>query len=590
MKKVLLILASLLMVGAAVAQPVISGGTPVVNGVSTGGTGLTTLATGRIPYGNGTLALASDANLAWLNSLLTAPISDKGGQVFNVKAYGAVGNGSHDDTAAINSAIAAIPSTGGTVFFPAGVYLISSGLSSGSVTTTFEGAGGVIDTGSRRASTTILKAAAMNATAISLVSNGSGVVGLQIDGQAGNSGDGILINTNRAWCRDVTVSNMGRYGIFIGGSNSTNSNSWILDHVLVSTNVSHGLFVDSSSYDAGAGLSMNVVANSNGGDGFRFDREQADLLLHCVSEGNTGAGVHFVNAQRSSVVGGDYEANATNQNISIESTASDILIQPNTVTGTITNSSTTTMALIPGTPITVPNGGTGLATLTAGYIPVGNGTSAFGSSSSLIWDGTHLGLAVGALSASGHSRIEISDSGKAPSLTSAASGTFQFGTSGGIIVGAVDDTSPWGVWLQTKNLNADGITYPIVLNPLGGNVGIGTRSPAAKLAVNGGVHVGGDSDPGDNNLLVDGYSAIAVGGNVASGTTITPTGAIFHVTGVTAIATINLPFTGFTGSITIIPDGIFATTTAGNIALISTAVVSKVLIMTYDGTKWYPSY
>jgi hypothetical protein len=36
-------------------------------------------------------------------------------------------------------------------------------------------------------------------------------------------------------------------------------------------------------------------------------------------------------------------------------------------------------------------------------------------------------------------------------------------------------------------------------------VGIDTPTPAAKLAINGGVHVGGDSDPGDNNLLVDGF-------------------------------------------------------------------------------------
>lgn len=38
----------------------------------------------------------------------------------------------------------------------------------------------------------------------------------------------------------------------------------------------------------------------------------------------------------------------------------------------------------------------------------------------------------------------------------------------------------------------------------GGSVGIGTSTHSAKLSVNGGVHVGGDSDPGDNNLLVDG--------------------------------------------------------------------------------------
>ncbi|NEP52526.1 MAG: hypothetical protein F6K65_28495, partial [Moorea sp. SIO3C2] len=37
-----------------------------------------------------------------------------------------------------------------------------------------------------------------------------------------------------------------------------------------------------------------------------------------------------------------------------------------------------------------------------------------------------------------------------------------------------------------------------------GNVGIGTTTPGAKLSINGGLHVGGDSDPGDNNLLVDG--------------------------------------------------------------------------------------
>jgi hypothetical protein len=42
----------------------------------------------------------------------------------------------------------------------------------------------------------------------------------------------------------------------------------------------------------------------------------------------------------------------------------------------------------------------------------------------------------------------------------------------------------------------------------GGNVGIGTTSPSAKLSINGGLHVGGDSDPGDNNLLVDGTGTI----------------------------------------------------------------------------------
>lgn len=37
-----------------------------------------------------------------------------------------------------------------------------------------------------------------------------------------------------------------------------------------------------------------------------------------------------------------------------------------------------------------------------------------------------------------------------------------------------------------------------------GNVGIGFATPLSKCAINGGLHVGGESNAGDNNLLVDG--------------------------------------------------------------------------------------
>lgn len=84
-----------------------------------------------------------------------------------------------------------------------------------------------------------------------------------------------------------------------------------------------------------------------------------------------------------------------------------------------------------------------------------------------------------------------------------------------------------------------------------------------------------------------------VGANVASAGTITPTGPVFHVTGAVAIATINVPTNTLPSPmITIIPDGAFTWTTAGNIALAGTAVVSKALSFYYDSgtTKWYPSY
>jgi hypothetical protein len=124
----------------------------------------------------------------------------------------------------------------------------------------------------------------------------------------------------------------------------------------------------------------------------------------------------------------------------------------------------------------------------------------------------------------------------------------------------------------------------------------------------------------NTNETVIGYNAIGIGSNtttignsstlatkvfgvqasgqvaptIASATTIAPTTSIVFVSGNISIATITPP-TGIAttgGQITIIPTGVWSTTTAGNIALVTTTVVSKALIMTYDAAtlKWYPSY
>lgn len=55
-------------------------------------------------------------------------LEDKGGEVFNVKAYGAKGDGTTDDTAAINAAYAAATAVKGTVYFPCGTYLLTSAI------------------------------------------------------------------------------------------------------------------------------------------------------------------------------------------------------------------------------------------------------------------------------------------------------------------------------------------------------------------------------------------------------------------------------------------------------------------------------
>lgn len=81
---------------------------------------------------------------------------------------------------------------------------------------------------------------------------------------------------------------------------------------------------------------------------------------------------------------------------------------------------------------------------------------------------------------------------------------------------------------------------------------------------------------------------------IASDFFIEPTEPITFISGVAAIDTITAPSPISTsgGQITLIPTGIFTTTTSDNIARASTAVVGKALIMTYDSgtSKWYPSY
>lgn len=81
-----------------------------------------------------------------------------------------------------------------------------------------------------------------------------------------------------------------------------------------------------------------------------------------------------------------------------------------------------------------------------------------------------------------------------------------------------------------------------------------------------------------------------IGAPVASATTITPTGEIFHITGTNTIATITLP-SGYSstvgGCLTVIADAAWATNTAGNIADVVNASPNTEYRACYDGSKFY---
>jgi hypothetical protein len=171
-------------------------------------------------------------------------------------------------------------------------------------------------------------------------------------------------------------------------------------------------------------------------------------------------------------------------------------------------------------------------------------------------------------------------------LTPAAANTTALTISGGSNTGS--DVTPGDSFAWTWNTSGHAIAKRNIITDTasGANAAIETWETAG-----GGVQA---AITKVGNVISNLRASKAVAGTIASATTIAPTAAITFISGTTAIDTITAPYpissTG--GQITLIPTAIWTTTTSGNIALASTAVVNKALTLFYDATttKWYPSY
>ncbi len=114
-------------------------------------------------------------------------------------------------------------------------------------------------------------------------------------------------------------------------------------------------------------------------------------------------------------------------------------------------------------------------------------------------------------------------------------------------------------------------------------IGTNNASPAGGTAS---VTIGTEGNP----LIFNSIPQSASVPTIASAGTIAPVTLVAKVSGTTTVSTITLPYTSFKGTIAIIPTGVFAWDTNGNIALAGTSVVGKTIYFTCDGTNWYPSY
>ncbi|GAB3093684.1 right-handed parallel beta-helix repeat-containing protein [Lysobacter terrae] len=170
-----------------------------------------------------------------------APTRARGAAMLDVRTYGAVGDGVHDDTAAVQAAINALPVDGGTVFVPAGTYMIDAVKNlrlRSSMHLQLDPAAKLVAIPNAAERSYVLNVYKVNDVEIS----GGQIIGerAQHMGTTGEWGHAIMIRgSNRITVRDIRLADCWGDGLSIGGAAATTGTIPSMD-VAVSNIVSTG--------------------------------------------------------------------------------------------------------------------------------------------------------------------------------------------------------------------------------------------------------------------------------------------------------------------------------------------------------------
>ena len=164
--------------------------------------------------------------------------------------------------------------------------------------------------------------------------------------------------------------------------------------------------------------------------------------------------------------------------------------------------------------VNVGNGGTGLTSLTSGYIPYGNGAGALSSSSLFNYNGTNLAIGgatgysmldvYGATTIRGTLQIQdLSGSSSSASITSTDSSYTSFNVTNSQSSVTLDSNGPVSELRTTTNTPLAFLTNNIEKMRLtsAGFLGIGTSNPAGTLGVDGIVIIGNQAATGSTGTL-----------------------------------------------------------------------------------------
>jgi len=210
--------------------------------------------------------------------------SGSGGQGYDVKSYGAVGDGATDDTAAIQAAVTA--AAGSEVFFPPGIYNISAPID-------LTNLNGTILRGSGRAVTAIQNTNVAGGVAILTGPIRSlGIENMRISGApAGGSGACIHIS---GYVTHVSLSHLyvenGESGVDLTGASG-------IDVVMIDVRRDSGDkgFLLATTNVLNQVTAINCYANQTNGWGWHIAGVANSVLIDCNADNNASGGYTLVN-------------------------------------------------------------------------------------------------------------------------------------------------------------------------------------------------------------------------------------------------------------------------------------------------------